>query len=220
MNLDEAIYTTRAMRRVKPDPIPDEVLERMFDAAVRGPSGGNTQLFRFLLVTDPETKAKIGPIYRAGLEELNATQYAGILEKAAEGDPNDPQVAQTQRIDASSQHFAAHLEDHPLLVFVFGKERGETSTFPCIWNMCLTARELGVGTFITTLLKLRKQEVEDILGMPQDDIWHMHAMIPVGYPTGKWGLARRKPAHRFVYSETWGQPVAWEVPEPLWEPDY
>jgi len=167
MNLDEAIYTTRAMRRVKPDPIPDEVLERMFDAAVRGPSGGNTQLFRFLLVTDPETKAKIGPIYRTCLDELNATQYAGVLEKAADGDPDDPGVAQTNRINASSQHFAAHLEEHPLLIFVFGKERGETSTLPCIWNMCLAARAEGVGTFITTLLKLAKQEVEDILGVPR-----------------------------------------------------
>ena len=219
MDLDEAIYTTRAMRRVKPDPIPDEVLERMFDAAVRGPSGGNTQLFRFLLVTDPETKAKLGPIYRTCLEELNATQYAGVLEKAADGDPNDPKVAQTNRINASSQHFAAHLEEHPLLIFVFGKQGGETSTFPCIWNMCLAARAEGVGTFITTLLKLRRQEVEDLLGMPKDDVWTMHGMIPVGYPTGKWGLAKRKPAHLSVYSETWGTSVDWEVPEPLWEPD-
>jgi nitroreductase len=220
MNLDEAIYTTRAMRRVKPDPIPDDVLGRMFDAAVRGPSGGNTQLFRFLLVTDPETKAKIGPIYRTCLDELNATQYAGVLEKAADGDPDDPGVAQTNRINASSQHFAAHLEEHPLLIFVFGKERGETSTFPCIWNMCLAARAEGVGTFITTLLKLASQEVEDILGVPKDNVWHMHGMIPVGYPTGRWGLAKRKPAHLSVFSESWDNPVAWEVPEPLWQPDY
>jgi nitroreductase len=220
MDLNEAIYTTRAMRRVKPDPIPDEALQIMFDAAVRGPSGGNTQLFRFMLVTDPETKARIGPLYRTCLEELNATQYAGVLGAAATGDPDDPKVAQTNRIDASSQYFAAHLEEHPLFIFVFGKPGGETSTFPCLWNMCLAARAQGVGTFITTLLKLRRDEVEDLLGVPKDDIWTMHGMIPVGYPTGRWGLARRKPAQLSVFSETWDNPVDWEVPEPLWTPEY
>ncbi len=69
MDLYEAMYTTRAMRRVKPDPIPDEILGRLFDAAVRGPSGGNRHTFRFLTVTDKQVMKKIkdpsiGSIYR------------------------------------------------------------------------------------------------------------------------------------------------------------
>ena len=59
MDVYEAIYTTRAMRRMKPDPVPPELLPKLFDAAVRGPSGGNTQLFRFLTVTDPDMKLSL-----------------------------------------------------------------------------------------------------------------------------------------------------------------
>jgi nitroreductase len=62
MDIREALYTTRAMRRVKPDPIPMDVQARIMDAAVRAPSGGNTQNWRFLLVDDPEVKSKLGPI--------------------------------------------------------------------------------------------------------------------------------------------------------------
>ncbi len=218
MDLIEAIYTTRAMRRLAPDPVPVDALQRCFDAAVRGPSGGNQQRFRFMTVTNPDTKAKIGPLYRECLDELNATQYADVQARIAEGS-DDPEVQTSMRIDKSARWFADHVEDMPLLLFVLGKQGGETTTFPVLWNFCLAARAEGLGTAITTLLKLRKAEAEAILGVPDDGAWHMHAMVPVGYPTGKWGLARRRPAHESVFAERWGQPVDWEVPEPLWTPD-
>ncbi len=63
---------------------------------------------------------------------------------------------------------------------------GETTTFPCLWNLCLAARAEGLGTAITSLLKLQKERVEDLLGMPKGDVWNMHGMIPIGYPTGTW----------------------------------
>ena len=81
MDIYEAIYTTRAMRRVAPDPIPEDTLKKIFDAAVRGPSGGNSQTFRMICVTDPEIKSKIQPIYRTCLDELNATQYKNSSRK-------------------------------------------------------------------------------------------------------------------------------------------
>ncbi len=217
MDLMEAIYTTRAMRRLAPDPVPVDALKRCFDAAVRGPSGGNQQRFRFMTVTDADTKAKIGPLYREALEELNATQYADVQARIAEGS-DDPAAQTSMRIDRSARWFAAHVEDMPLLLFVFGKQGGETTTFPVLWNFCLAARAEGLGTAITTLLKLRKAEAEAILGVPDDGVWHMHAMVPVGYPTGKWGLARRNPAHESVFAEHWGRPVDWEIPDPLWQP--
>jgi len=103
-----------------------------------------------------------------------------------------------------------------MLIFVFGKQGGETTTFPCLWNLCLAARAEGLGTTITTLMKLQKERVEDLLGMPSDSIWNMHAMIPIGYPTGRWGVPSRRPAEEAVFSETWGAAVDWSVPEPLW----
>lgn len=209
MDITEAIYTTRAMRRLKPDPIPPELLPKLFDAAVRGPNSGNTQLFRFITVTEPATKEQVQVIYRECLTELNNTRYAGAQEVVNAGDPSDPAVQQTIKIDKSAQWLANNLHVAPMLIFVFGKEGGETTTFPCLWNLCLMARSEGLGTSITTLLKLQKQRVEDLLEMPRDSIWNMHAMIPIGYPTGKWGVPTRRPAEEAVYSETWGAPVTW-----------
>ncbi len=216
MDVYEAIYTTRAMRRMKPDPIPEELLPKLFDAAIRGPNSGNTQLFRFITVTDPEMKQTIQKIYRACLDELNNTKYAGAQAIVNSGDPDSPEVQQTIKIDKSAQWLANNLHEAPMLIVVFGKEGGETTTFPCLWNLCLAARAEGLGTAITTLLKLDKQKVEDLLGMPRDDVWNMHALIPIGYPTGKWGVPSRRPAEEAVFTETWGQSVDWEVPQPLW----
>ena len=87
MDVYEALYTTRAMRRVKPDPIPLEVQEKILDAAIRAPSGGNTQNWRFLFVDDPAVKAAIGPIYRECLGGLWSSYYLPRVEAAA-ADPD------------------------------------------------------------------------------------------------------------------------------------
>ena len=92
MDVHEALYTTRAMRRVRPDPIPEDVQARILDAAVRAPSGGNTQGWRFLLVDDPEVKAKLGPLYRNGTERLWTEVYADRVAAVA-ADPDDPDNA-------------------------------------------------------------------------------------------------------------------------------
>ena len=83
MDVFEALYTTRAMRRVKPDPIPADVQASILDAAIRAPSGGNTQGWRFLLVDDPEVKGAIGPLYRDSIEQLWKTVYAERIAAAA-----------------------------------------------------------------------------------------------------------------------------------------
>jgi nitroreductase len=204
---------------MSPELIPQDVLPKLFDAAIRGPNSGNTQLFRFICVTDPEMKKTVQGIYRECLDELNATAYASTMDKIAHGDPNDPEVQLTTRIDKSSQWLGDNVHLAPMLIFVFGKTGGETTTFPCLWNLCLAARAEGLGTVITTLLKLQKQRVEDLLGMPRDSIWNMHAMIPIGYPTGTWGVPKRQPAQTAVFAERWGEPVTWIANEPLWSMD-
>ena len=115
MELSEALYTTRAMRRVAPDPVPEEVVAAMMDAAVRAPSGGNSQNWRWMTVTDPETKAALGPLYREAWEELQQTVYAGRKEAAeARGDesalrvmPNQPAAASSKRCHEDSLAAAA-----------------------------------------------------------------------------------------------------------------
>ena len=215
MDVYEAIYTTRAMRRVKPDPIPEDVLKTVMDAAVRGPSGGNAQTFRMICVTDPEIKSKMQKFYRACLDELNATQYASVQDQIKEDEKNSERSTPA-RINDSAQWLADNLHNVPMLIFFFGKLGGESTTFPVLWNLCLSARAEGLGTCITTLLKLKKDEVEEVLETPDDGFWHMHAMIPIGYPMGNWGIAQRKPANLSTFQDRWDNPVSWEIPEPLW----
>ena len=100
MELSQALYTTRAMRRVKPDPIPDEILAKLLDAAVRAPSGGNTQSWRFLLVSDPAKRVALQKLYREGLTDLNATKYKAVMDLIKDGDPTDPEVIQAKKTNA------------------------------------------------------------------------------------------------------------------------
>ena len=120
MDIYEALYTTRAMRRVRPDPIPAEVQARIMDAAIRAPSGGNAQSWRFILVDDPAVKAQLGPLYREGLSQLWATIYGDRLEQAR-ATPDTPENASTLRVTESAQYLADHFEDVPLFLLAFGR---------------------------------------------------------------------------------------------------
>src|SRR5215472_2030573 len=102
MDVREALYTTRAMRRVKPDPIPQDVQARILDAAIRAPSGGNSQSWRFLLIDDPDVKGKLGPLYRDAIATLWETFYLERLEHAR-ATPDDPQSASLLRVQSSAQ---------------------------------------------------------------------------------------------------------------------
>ena len=216
MDVREALYTTRAMRRVKPDPIPVEVQQRILDAAVRAPSGGNTQNWRFLFVDDADIKAAIGPIYRECLGGLWSTYYLPRVEAAA-ADPEAEESKSFVRMRKSAQYLADNFETYPLMLFGFAK--GDTSggsIFPSIWSAQLAARAEGVGTALTSVLAFRAADVMKILGVPAEEGWHMACCITFGYPTGRWGVAARTPAHEVAHRNQWGQPVGFEIPEPLW----
>ena len=147
MDLIEALYTTRAMRRVKPDPIPADAVKAMLDAAIRAPSGGNNQNWRFVTVTDPARKAPLGDLYRDAWRILQETDYKKAFERAeALGD------TQTMRIRSSSAWLAENFEQVPLWVFVFSRsDPSGASVYPGVWNMMLAARCLGIGTCLTTI---------------------------------------------------------------------
>lgn len=218
MDVYEALYTTRAMRRVKPDPIPTDVQDRILDAAIRAPSGGNMQQWRFLLVTDRDQVARIAPVYRAAIDFLWANIYAERLA-AVEADPDAPESRQLAAIKRSVDWAAANFETYPLLLFAF--DRGDTtggSIFPAVWSAMLAARAEGVGSSLTTILAVEADEVLEILGVPADKGWRMVCCVPMGYPLGRWGVAKRRPAHEVAYRDRWGEPLGREIPEPLWSP--
>lgn len=215
MDLNEALYTTRAMRRVKPDPIPDDVVASMMDAAIRAPSGGNTQNWRWMAVSDPDVRAQLGPLYREAHALLQETIYKGRREVAeAAGDDG------ALRVMRSSQWLADNFEQVPLWMLAFSRnDPSGASIYPAVWNLMLAARGHGVGTCLTTILGIFKQaETFEVLGVPQDKGWKMAAAVSAGYPLGTWGVAARAPAQQVTFADRWGQPVAWAADEPLWNP--
>ena len=218
MDVYEALYTTRAMRRVRPDPIPDDVQARILDAAIRAPTGGNAQNWRFLLVDDRETLARLGPIYRDCMDQLWATIYKPQIE-AATAAPDEPDHAQFLKVQRSAQHLADHFEGYPLLLFSFVQyDPTGGSIHPATWSAMLAARAEGVGSSLTSVFMFRLDDVLEILGVPKDEGWIFSSCVTFGYPTGRWGVAPRRPVHEVSFRNRWGTPVGLDIPEPLWAP--
>jgi nitroreductase len=216
MDVYEALYTTRAMRRVRTDPIPHDVQARILDAAIRAPSGGNTQNWRFMLVDDAGVKAQLGPIYRDCMQQLWATIYKDRIE-TANADPSDPENDQFLRVQRSAQHLADHFEGYPLLLFSFVQfDPTGGSIFPATWSAMLAARAEGVGASLTSVFFFRLDDVLEVLGVPKEEGWLFSSCVCFGYPTGKWGVAPRRPVHEVTFRNHWGTDLGFEVPEPLW----
>ena len=217
MDVYEALYTTRAMRRVRPDPIPHDVQARIMDAAIRAPSGGNAQNWRFLLVDDPRIKASLGPLYRDAISRMWETTYRDRLERARSS-PEDPDSASMLRVTASAQHLADHFEEVPLFLLAFTcGDRTGASIYPAVWSAQLAARAQGVGSALTSVLGLlHGAEAMQVLAVPPDRGWSMACCVSFGYPTGRWGVAPRRPVHEVAYRNSWGADPGLRVPGPLW----
>lgn len=216
MELAEALYTTRAMRRVKPDPIPDDVIARIMDAGIRAPSGGNTQSWRFITVSDRATVTRIGDLYRKSFQTLLETVYKDRV--AASQSSNDPRAAGFSRVRSSSEWLAENFDRVPLLIFGYARPMATgASIYPALWSMCLAARAEGIGSTLTTVLThFAAKEVDEVLEVPADSGYEMAGMLPMGYPHGRWGIAQRRPAREVTYAERWGKPPSWEAEGPLW----
>jgi nitroreductase len=217
VNIDEALYTTRAMRRVRPDPVPLDVQAKMLDAAIRAPTGGNSQNWRFLLVDDRQVIARIGPLYRHSIEQLWETVYADRLAAASE-DPGAAASIEMVKVQRSAQWLADHFDQVPLFLFGFVQaDPTGGSIFPAVWSAQLAARAEGIGSCLTVVLGFfHPDEVLEILDVPRDENWVMACCVSFGYPTGRWGVAPRRPVHQVSYRNQWGTTVGFTVDEPLW----
>jgi len=208
MDIHEVLYTTRAMRRLKPDPVPYDVQARILDAAIRAPH--TDEQWRFILVDDTAVKAQLGPLYRQAAKRMTADFGVDFTEMAQ----SDTQIGRTVR---SAMYLERHFEDVPLFLIGFSRTGG-SGIYPALWNAMLAARAEGVGSTMTTILAAYcKDEVHEILGVPKDAGWSMQAVIPMGYPKGRWGLAHRKPVHEVAARNGWDGDLGFTVPEPLWQ---
>jgi nitroreductase len=208
MNIYEALYTTRAMRRMKPDPIPLEAQMRILDAAIRAPNIG--QEWRFILVDDPSIKSELGPLYRKGwarLFEQSGVDLGQLLKL-------DSPIGRAAR---SGDHLAQHFEEAPLVLVGFGRTREGSGIYPGLWSAMLAARAEGIGSTLTGVLQSYcSEEVFDLLGAPKGAGWYLHGVVPMGYPTGRWGVAPRKPVQEVAGRNRWDGDLGFTLSEPLW----
>jgi nitroreductase len=208
MDIYEALYTTRSMRRLKPVPIPYDVQARILDAAIHAPHIGEG--WRFILVDDPQIKSQLAPLYRQGMERMAGAPLDALVEMMKD----DPVMARTLR---SGVHLVDHFAEVPLLLIGFGRTRDGSGIYPAMWSAMLAARAEGIGSTLTGFLQSYfADEVMDMLGVPKDAGWYMHGCITMGYPTGKWGVGARKPVHEVAARNSWQGDLGFTVPEPLW----
>src|SRR5277367_5926321 len=204
-DLFEILRTTRSMRRLKPDQVPNELIRKILEAGVCAPSGGNMQRWRFLVVRDPQIKQTVGAYYKRAWDERVAPRY-----RAGEPAPGTSRERFLRLLDAA-EYLAAHIHEAP--VWIVPCLEGGTPTrtsgssiYPAVQNMLLTARALGLGATLTTLYLSFEKEVEAALGLPAGV--HSYAILPIGYPLGRFGRVRRMALADVVYEDRWGQPLS------------
>ncbi len=203
-DLYEAIYTTRSMRRLRPDPVPPDIIVKVLEAATLGPSGSNRQPWFFIVLREQENKDFVAVRYRQAWQRYLKPAAREVLEKA----PDSPQG----RILKSARYLAEHIADCPVLIFACVKKYNDraraglpmyNAIFPAIQNLCLAARGYGLGTSITSMHQMFGAEIDGRLGVPPE--YANVAMIPMGYPKGRWDRPDRKPALSVTFWERWGE---------------
>jgi nitroreductase len=221
MGLFEAIYSARAIRKFRPDPVPDEILSRILDAAVRAPSGGNRQQWLFIVVKDSGQRARLAAVYRRA-SEIVAAFYA-LRPRPAHLDD-----AEYRRLLAAGSYLYDHMDEAPvLLVPCIRPERLDyppiaktvdpvslanqidrtkcASIYPAVQNIILACRSFGLGTVITTNHLICENELKDVLQLPTEI--QTHALMPLGYPQGSFGPVRRRPISEVAMLDRFGS--AW-----------
>ncbi|MBO0913678.1 nitroreductase family protein [Streptomyces laculatispora] len=226
--LFSTMSTMRAMRRLRPEPVPDETLEQLIQAAVWGPSGGNMQCYEYVVVTDREVMARLAPLWKRCVDAYLATtgKYA----------PKGMDDAAYGRMVAAIEYQRDHFADTPALVvpcYRFPEPRIEeeglvayaqalgpagvehmTNTqtrfqtlaegscvYPGVQNLLLAARALGLAANVTIWHLMLEQEWKEALGIPED--MQTFAAVPIGWPKGNFGPVRRRPVADVIHRDHW-----------------
>jgi nitroreductase len=202
VDLYDGLMTTRSMRRFTDEPVTDDEIERILAAAVQAPSGGNIQPYQFVVVTDEDRRQAIGDIYRRAYD-----RYEPAVLKLIPPFPDDEAQRRHERNWAMSRHLADTIGSAPAMVLVLmprismtvSDDEGEmdvgptyASVYPAVQNVVLAARSMGIGTVLTTVYRIHEDEVRDVCGVP--DRYEIVALLPLGRPSGAWGIAPRRPA--------------------------
>ena len=204
--LFEIIHSTRSMRRFKTDPVPMELLWQVLDAGTRAPSGQNTQPWRFLLIREAAGKQFIGSRYLDVFNRSFAERRPAADDKSREarGMRAAIQLAETMH-EVPALLLVCGVRDWPFAVApehrVGKAPPSYGSVYPCVQNILLACRALGLGATLTTMHQLFEDELHEHFGIPQD--YGVVALIPIGYPQGNFGPVRRQPVAEVTSLEHW-----------------
>jgi nitroreductase len=212
MDAIEALMTTRAMRRFTADPVTDDEIWTCLRAAQQAPSGGNVQPQQYVVVTDAAKRDQIGELYRRSFDRYEKTLPAA-------GAFPDPETSKRwQRARDLSRHLADNFAAVPVHVFALqplipwgaSDDEGpmdigrlDASVYPAVQNFCVAARALGLGTALTTVIRLVAGEAFDVLDVPHGK-YEIAALLPLGRPVGSFGIAPRKPVAKVTHWDSFG----------------
>jgi nitroreductase len=198
MDAIEAMGTCRAIRHLRPDPIPDELLHKVLQAAICAPSPGNSQGWDFVVVRDASTRRRIGDAVRAAM--------GPVLASMPEGD--DPSRNRTLR---GLRYLVDHLGDAPVLIFVCGipiypaanpqEEYVWSTLYPAAQNLVVAARSLGLGTVFSHLHRPAEAAVREILDLPAEA--RIAVTVPLGWPDRPFGPVKREPLEKSLHWDRW-----------------
>ena len=199
----EIMTTTRSMRRLKPDPVPDELIRKILLAGAGAANGGNTQKWRFLVIKDPAIKKAVQVWYKKAFDEVVGPRYASSAP------PPGVTADRYKRQHGAVEYLTEHYHEAPVWI-VACLEDGPTpnrsagaSIYPAVQNMLLAIRALGLGSTLTTRHLQFEKETEAALGLPPGV--HSYAILPDGYPMGKFGPVGRGKLSEIVFQDKWGQ---------------
>jgi nitroreductase len=211
----ETMYSARAIRRFKPDPVPDSIISKILDAAIRAPSAGNSQDWLFVVITDADQRGKVAEIYRRA-----SMWVRPVYESNAP--PAHMDAARYERFWKSGTYLHEHMADAPVLIVpclrlqprnlpaslpqearsAMEREfswRAGASIYPAVQNIILACRALGLGTVLTTNHMLLEDEMKQALGLDADV--RTFGLMPIGYPAGRFGPVVRKPISEVAFRD-------------------
>jgi nitroreductase len=203
----DLVGNVRAMRRLRPDPIPDELLFKVLNAGVQAPSGMNTQPWSFLVLRKDDDKQWFAERYKAAIE----SRFGGAVA------PEDGDASGRARQLRALRYQMDHMHEFPILLIVCGlrdwpfkvpqAERvglappNFGAVYPCVQNILLACRAVGLGAALTTMHQVFEDELMQRFEIPVE--YGVVVTMPIGYPMGRFGSVRRKPAEEVTYFDRW-----------------
>ena len=206
MEFFEVVHTQRSIRRYKPDPVPPDAIRKMIDAAIRAPSGSNSQPWIWLVVRDQAKREAIAAAVRRGFGEGGVEEF----RRNAQQEENTSR----RRMGLTAADLFENLAAAPVLIVpcLVGANWHRTnglgllagsSIYGAVQNMMLAARAQGLGTVLTTLNSFTDDTLRAECHIPDEAT--PVAIVPVGYPDGqRFGPTTRKPPEEVTFWDDWG----------------